>query len=101
MCLIVEGRVRSCQCHKGLEHRAQRSMKRRSRSPQTRKQQYRPCPMDMLANVPKSGGPENEFFRVAKESKRQNLGANKITFKAKNESVESEQDLPEEEKGCI
>ena len=39
--------------------------------------------------MPKSGGPEIKFYRVANGSKIQDLGDEKITFKSKNVSTQS------------
>ena len=46
-------------------------------------------PKDMLPNVPKSGGPENKFHRVATGSQIPDLGGKKITSKSKNSSAQS------------
>ena len=39
-------------------------------------------------DVPKNGGPENRFCRVANGSKRQDFGGTRITFKANNGSTQ-------------
>ena len=44
-------------------------------------------PKDMLPNVPKSGGPENKFHRVATGSKIPDLGGKKITYNGYTQSV--------------
>ena len=45
--------------------------------------------MEMPRNLPKSGGCEHKFYRVANGSKIADLGRKKITFKAKNGSTQS------------
>ena len=63
--------------------------RKRPRSPWIQIRSSSAMPKHMLPNVPKSGRPENKFYRVANGSKIPHLGGKKMTLKAKKVATQS------------
>ena len=63
--------------------------RKRPRSPWIQIRSSSAMPKHMLPNVPKSGRPENKFYRVANGSKIPDLGGKNITLKAKKVATQS------------